>query len=69
MSLFLFLFVCSFELHYIPFFFFFFPSGVQIFFHSPVGFINSFNIVGGNLENSVMQNCEYYVVNDRIYFQ
>jgi hypothetical protein len=23
-------------------------------------FINSLNIVGGNLENSVMQNCQYY---------
>jgi predicted PurR-regulated permease PerM len=39
-----------------------FSSGVQVFFHSPVGFINSFNIVGGNLENSVMQNCQYYAV-------
>jgi hypothetical protein len=39
-----------------------FSSGVQVFFHSPVGFINSFNIVGGDLENSVKQNCQYYAV-------
>ena len=47
---------CSLELHSVPFL-----SSVQIFFHSPLGeFINSVNIMGGNLENSVMRNCGYY---------
>ena len=39
-----------------------FSLRVQIFFLLQWGFIYGVNMMGGNLENSVMRNCGYFVV-------